>query len=488
MNRVFQTNSYRGLHLKKDCPIVMEDTPTYNIHQYVDVVAAQKTKFKSQYREEKPRIMSAVQLLMFVILASTLSLVAPLANCPSACQCDDDTLVVRCGEGHLDVLPIALNPSILRLVIKNNKIKTIDSSIQFYSELGFLDLSYNHLFNIPPRTFFYQKKLQELHLNHNKIGSISNKTFTGLIALTVLNLRGNFLDELSAGVFSTLPKLEELNIGQNRIARIDPNAFEGILNLRVLFLDDNTLTSVPSPSFAHIPSIAELYLDNRLQRIPTAELSSLLRLEDLSLGQNEFVVIPENAFKGLTNLRRLDITGSLKLTQIQAGAFTTNTNLESITFASNKVLVEVQEGALSGLPHLKHVILRDNQLTTLAEGLFPWSELETFDLTENPVTCDCRVVWLRNLLASRNISQTQETVVCAAPDALKHQSLKEIREVLKGRYGNSALGRKEREYQKTFSDEDYMTRNPHPCSLSVHPALNNYPHHPNIRPIPVTEL
>lgn len=134
--------------------------------------------------------MSAVQLLMFVILASALSLVAPLANCPSACQCDDDTLVVRCGEGHLDVLPIALNPSIRRLVIKNNKIKTIDSSIQFYSELRFLDLSYNHLFNIPPRTFNYQKNLQELHLNHNKIGSISNKTFTGLVTLTVLNLRG----------------------------------------------------------------------------------------------------------------------------------------------------------------------------------------------------------------------------------------------------------------------------------------------------------
>lgn len=393
----------------------------------------------------------------------------------------------------------------------------------------------------------------------------------------------NFLDELSAGVFSTLPKLEELNIGQNRITRIDPNAFEGILNLRVLYLDDNTLTSVPSPSFVHMPSIGELYLginsfttiakgafenlkglnrldlrgaalynisletfsgldgvrildlsDNRLQRIPTAELSSLLRLEDLSLGQNDFVVVPEGAFNGLTNLRRLDITGSLKLTQIQAGAFTTNTNLESITLASNKALVEVQEGALSGLPHLKHVILRDNQLTTLAEGLFPWSELETFDLTENPITCDCRVVWLRNLLASRNISQTQESVLCAAPETLREQPLKEvlpdvlgcthtdsqrqamlgvilvgsaafitallligfkcrkkIREVLKGRWGNSALGRKEREYQKTFSDEDYMTRNPHPCSLSVHPALNNmnnYPHHPNIRAIPVTEL
>lgn len=528
--------------------------------------------------------MSAVLFLMSAILASALCLVAPLANCPSGCQCDDDTLVVRCGEGHLDVLPIALNPSIQRLIIKNNKIKTIDSSIQFYADLSFLDLSYNHLFNIPPRTFNYQKKLQELHLNHNKIGSITNKTFTGLSTLTVLNLRGNFLDELSRGVFSTLPKLEELNIGQNRITRIDPNAFEGLGNLRVLYLDDNTLTSVPSPSFVHLTTLAELYLginsfttiskgsfadlkglsrldlrgaalfnisletfkglegvrildlsDNRLQRIPTVELSSLSRLEELSLGQNDFTVIPEGAFVGMTNLRRLDITGSLKLTKIQAGAFSSNTNLESLTLASNKALVEVQEGALSGLPHLKHVILRDNALTTLAEGLFPWSELHTFDLSENPITCDCRVMWLRNLIVSRNASQSpQESLLCAAPERLREEPLKalspellgcahsdsrrqamigvilvgsaafitalllisykcrrQIREMLKGRWGNSALGRKEREYQKTFSDEDYMSRHAHPCSLSgIHPTLNNYPHHhPGIRPpIPVTEL
>lgn len=526
--------------------------------------------------------MAAVLLLASVIIASVLGGVAPLANCPSACQCDDDTLVVRCGEGHLDVLPIALNPSIQRLIIKNNKIKMIDSSIQFYPELGFLDLSYNHLFSIPQRTFFYQKKLQELHLNHNKIGSISNWTFSGLTSLTVLNMRGNFLDELSASVFATLPKLEELNLGQNRITRIDPKAFEGLRSLRVLYLDDNTLTSVPSPSFVNLPALAELFLginsftsiargsfenlrglnrldlrgaalfnisqetflglenvrvldlsDNRLHRIPTTELSTLTRLEDLSLGQNEITIVPEGAFIGLTNLRRLDISGSLKLAKVQAGAFATNKNMESVTMTSNKALVEVQEGAFSGLPFLKHVILRDNALTTLSEGQFPWNELNTFDLSDNPINCDCRVVWLRNLLVAKNTSQSSETVKCAAPEIFRDKQLKslspdvlgcthsdtqrqaiigvilvgsvafltalllisykcrrQIRETLKGRWGNSALGRKEREYQKTFSEEEYMSRLPHPCNLAAHPtALNNYPNHaPGMRPIPVTEL
>lgn len=158
-------------------------------------------------------------LALFIVLDHQLMSVDG-SYCPSDCKCDDETLMVNCNEGHLDVLPIALNPSIQRLVIKNNKIKTIDSSIQFYSELTFLDLSYNHLVHIPERTFQYQKKLQELHLNHNKIGAISNKTLNGLTSLTVLNLRGNFLDTLDDEVFVQLGKLEELNLGANRITKV----------------------------------------------------------------------------------------------------------------------------------------------------------------------------------------------------------------------------------------------------------------------------
>lgn len=539
--------------------------------------------------------MSKMLLHVLIILSILSAQVLGLANCPQGCKCDDRTLVVNCGEGQLDVLPIALNPSIQRLVIKNNKIKTIDSSIQFYAELIYLDLSINHLFNIPARTFYYQKKLEELHLNHNKISSITNRTFVGLNSLTVLNLRGNFLDTIERNTFSSLHKLEELNLGQNRISRIDIGAFDGLPNLRVLVLDDNQLSAVPSEALAPLTNLAELFLginsfrtipsgafqmltrltnldlngaallnislgafhglenslrqlqlsDNRLQRIPTVHMSELSRLEELSLGQNDFEIIPEGAFVGLKNLRRLEISGSMHLRKIQAGAFATNTNLESIRIASNKMLTDVQEGALSGLPHLKHVVLRDNALTTLDEGLFPWSELHTFDLSENPIVCDCRVLWLRNLLIMKNSSQLpndqqDNTIFCHAPERLRAEPLvaispsllgcshstsrrqamfgtflvgvaatitslalllyryrRQIRAILKGRCTDSSpLGPKEREYQKSYYDDDsFLSRhtyaqatNQHPCNLAAHPTtLNHYYYTPIHRP-PITEL
>lgn len=212
------------------------------------------------------------------------------------------------------------------------------------------------------------------------------------------------------------------------------------------------------------------------------------------------------------------------------------------------MLSEVQEGALSGLPHLKHVILRENGLTTLDEGLFPWSELHTFDLSENPIICDCRVLWLRNLLILRNSSQypndQQEKIIfCDAPERLReeplsaispsllgctnsasrHQAMvgalivgsaatltalclllyryrRQIHEILKGRWTETnPLGPKEREYQKTYYDEDsFMSRHiyaqaasQHPCSLASHPTtLNHYSYYTPIHrpPLPVTEL
>lgn len=516
-----------------------------------------------------------------------------LANCPASCKCDEQNLMVNCGEGQLDVLPIALNPSINRLIIQKNKIKTIDSSVQFYSELVLLDLSYNHLITIPARTFQYQKKLKELHLNHNKIGAITNETFIGLSMLASLNLGDNFLDALDANAFATLPKLEELNLSKNRISRIDARAFNGLGNLRVLYLNDNALSTVPSDAFESFGVLAELYLginvftsiengaferlsglalldlkgaglsnissatfrgleaslrkldisDNRLSQVPTTALSYLARLEDLVLGQNSFEIVPGKAFDGLTNLQQLDISGSLKLHSIETDAFAANPNLKTITIVSNKALSTIQAGAFSGLPHLKVINLRDNALTTIPENLVKWDELSSFDLSDNPIVCDCNILWLQMLLNTQNTSQTAiDNVLCAAPDTVREQPVRtlaaaslgcssddaqqqamlgillvtsvaiitilllvlfrcrrRLHEAFKGRWGDSALGNKEREYQKTFSDEDYMHASARhlshtPCALGLHQPtsqIGNYSHQyhqPGIRPIPVTEL
>ncbi|XP_026681303.1 chondroadherin-like protein [Diaphorina citri] len=176
------------------------------------------------------------------------------AFCPPDCDCNDETLVVTCKEANLDVIPLTLNPSIQRLVLKYNRIKTVDSAIQFYLSLQHVDLSHNHLVNIPIGGFEPQEKLVELQLNHNKLSSVNNKTFIGLKSLKVLNLRGNFLEDLPGRLFAPLSHLEELDLGQNRISRHKFGQVKKIIGV------DNNKTETTSSDF---DKIKQLVLTNQ---------------------------------------------------------------------------------------------------------------------------------------------------------------------------------------------------------------------------------
>lgn len=443
--------------------------------------------------------------------------------------------------------------------------------MQFYAELQHLDLSQNHLVNIPEKSFSYQRKLQELHLNHNKLSSVTNITFQGLNSLTVLNLKHNFLEELKNGVFVTLPRLEELNLGQNRISRIEPGAFAGLSALRILYLEDNQLSSVPTTSFSLLGSLAELHVGlnafsflpddafaglnrltvldlngaglfnisdnafrglpglrslnlygNRLSVIPTQQLSGLTRLEELYIGQNEFLTIESHSFKGLKNLKLLDITGATMLERIEKGAFEDNINLETVSLVNNKRFAIIEDGTLLGLPKLKHISLRDNAIITLSETVFVGKEFRQVDLADNPIFCDCQVLWLQQLLHEKtNFTQVQ----CASPEHLKDKPLrtltadelgcvlhdtrqqtiicivvvacvatiatlvlilyryrKSMQEKLKDYKWNNRG--KNLEYHKPIStEEDCIVRGIHPAQYPA-PA----PHSAGLRPIPVTEL
>lgn len=378
------------------------------------------------------------------------ALINTLANCPNGCDCDDDTLVVTCNETNLDVLPIALNPSIKKLIMRKNKIRSIESSIQFYPDLEFFDLSENHLLKLLSKTFQYQKKLIELNLRQNKISHIETDTFQGLEMLQILNLRGNLIDELKDNAFSALSNLEELNLGENRIAQIEPDAFYRLYNLKILYLDDNSLNHVPSSSFPPLTNLAELFIgvnsfsilergafeklkklttlslygaqlsnissgsfvgleslrtldlaSNRLTRIPTKELSILSRLEELNIGMNDFEIIGEKAFDGLSNLHKLQIVGANKLIRIQNNAFIENGNLRAIILTNNEELSQFESAAFHGLPYLKELILKNNAIESIKENLYEWSNLDQLDLSDNPLRCDCYLLWYKAFLNSR---------------------------------------------------------------------------------------
>jgi Leucine-rich repeat (LRR) protein len=565
------------------------------------------------------------------------TLINSLANCPSGCHCNDDTLVVQCDETTLDVMPIALNPSIKRLIMKKNKIKSIESAIQFYPDLEFLDLSGNHLLKLPSKTFQYQKKLKEMHLNNNKIGHVESETFHGMESLQILNLRNNLIDQLEHNSFSSLVNLEELNLGQNRIAEIKSDAFYRLYNLKILYLDDNSLNQIPGESFLPLTNLAELFIgvnsfttleknafeklkklttlslngaqlhnvstgafagldslrvldlsSNRLTRIPTKEMASLHKLEELSIGLNDFEIIPEKAFEGLSNLHQLEIVGANKLIRVQNNAFIDNGNLRTIRFISNEELSQFESAAFHGLPYLKELVLKHNAIESIRENLYEWDSLEILDLSDNPLRCDCHLLWYKTFLNIRdshsstsknnkfesisinntvngstsnysvnsaNINAVTDTenfsimthhnnIICASPAFAKGKEFRKLssdlfgctpnsdpkiqaiicgllvitaatittliliaykcrrrkfRNVLKesGWDISSTIGRKDRDYHKTYAAPQYLdSMRKHIVSSNISspthcnnmPGVNNYQQYPLTPMIPITEL
>lgn len=422
-----------------------------------------------------------------LLLALTTNWALGLTLCPAGCACEDERLLVTCHESNLQIFPITLNPSTERMIIKHTLIKIVDSSIQFYSELRLLDLSNNQIFLAEDKIFIYQNKLLQLHLNNNKISDINNNTFKGLMRLEMLNLRGNYIMEIRNGVFATIPNTEYLNLGQNRIASIEPEAFSGLKNLKSLYLDDNILTSIPNFAFKHIPYLAELFIglnslntlendafrnlinlaaldlhgslltnvssaafyrlrnlksldlsDNPLKKVPTAALSSLQRLESLKIGQLDVELIDEGSFFGLSFLRKIDISGCRSLKQIQPGAFAANPNLESITISSNKLLTDIHDGVFSGLPNIKSVDLRNNAFETIREQWLSWESLKSFEVADNPLSCDCELKWLQKSLSKSK--RNNYDIICTAPSQFYDQRLQDIPEELMGCANESSVG------------------------------------------------
>jgi len=325
----------------------------------------------------------------FVTVLLTLFSSCPnvLSVCPSGCAlCDDENLLVNCIDANLDFVPITLNPLVQKLLLRNNRIRSVETGFGFYHELDFIDLSHNHLLKISPGSFSTQSKLAQLHLNNNKITSLSNLTFGGsgtnsnnpassststsgangnrggLQSLIHLNLRVNLLETIQPGVFIYTKSLQELDLGENTLSIINSSAFLGLESLRILRLDHNELRTVPqSFSASTNPNSDYRNVHHHDQFEQDPDQHPLSHLVELFMGMNPIQVLERNAFGALPNLAILDLKGC----QLRA----------------------IHEEAFTGLSVLKKLILSDNNLKSVPAAAWPpLRQLEVLRIGRNPIS------------------------------------------------------------------------------------------------------
>ena len=417
---------------------------------------------------------------MFIILVICSQYLSKLVSalCPMRCNCNDDRLVVFCNNSVLDVVPITLNPELKELYLSHNQIKNIFSSFTVYRNLQVLDITHNSITSLGKRNFELQKHLRAVLIGHNLVSEINNSTFYGLSSLQLLKLNDNLLEELPHRVFAGLNKLEKLDLSSNAIHSVSEEAFSGLINLRSLVLRDNKLTRVPSQSLSHLPNLIKLDVglnsfaeipefafssltsleellidscalttvprmafqhlahlrlldiqDNHLSEIPTEAIENLKNVEVLILSKNQMESIESFAFRGLTKLKVLEISSVRQLKSIDRDALLENPYLEKIVLESNENLRHLLIGTFdANSANLKYLSLKANRIESLHPRLVQWERLEYFDIRQNPLNCNCSLVWLWKYLKKSNFTTNiySDSVVCAQPPNLMSHPLLSI--------------------------------------------------------------
>ena len=377
-------------------------------------------------------------------LLSLLSHLNPAwTRCPAQCRCEK--IASDCSHSLLSAVPIFLDPRIHRLQLQGNTISSIEDTLMFYPSLRRLDLSNNSLTSLLEGQFIMQRDLLKLRVHDNQLETLSSETFDGLGKLTELDLSGNQLTSLDDCVFQWMTQLKRLNLARNGIKEIRRDAFEGLGVLTALDLSDNNITHVPSDAFRHLGALQMLTLrNNQLRKVPLHAFFVLRSLRNLSLAENLLHRIHPEAFSDLADLRRLDISGNLLekfpatslalpgLEELDAGgnrfsslqtrhmaglrrlrvlrmcgdtvlptveghAFSDNVLLEELHVCENPQLTWFPSSAVSELPHLRVLDLGGNSLGSLENMTSLLQRVEVFNVSGNPLVCNCSALWLWKL-------------------------------------------------------------------------------------------
>nr|XP_004652697.1 TLR4 interactor with leucine rich repeats [Jaculus jaculus] len=382
--------------------------------------------------------------------------------CPERCDCQHPQHLLCTNRGLRAVPKTSSLPSpqdVFTYSLGGNFITNI-TAFDFHrlGQLRRLDLQYNQIRSLHPKTFEKLSRLEELYLgnnllqelapgtlaplrklrilyaNGNEIGRLSRGSFEGLESLVKLRLDGNALGALPDAAFAPLGNLLYLHLESNRIRFLGKNAFAQLGKLRFLNLSANELQ--PSlrhaATFAPLRSLSTLILSsNSLQHLGPRVFQHLPRLGLLSLRGNQLTQLAPEAFWGLESLRELHLEGN-QLSQLPLTLLEPLRGLEALDLSSNK-LSALHPATFGHLGRLRELSLRDNALSALSGDIFAASPaLYRLDLDGNGWTCDCRLRGLKRWMGDWHSQGRLLTVFvqCRHPPALRGKYLDYLDEQL----------------------------------------------------------
>jgi len=314
---------------------------------------------------------------------------------------------IRLGFGSFGNLP-----TLLELNLDNNRLKDI-GSINGLISLKTLTARNNSLKSVP----IVSVALNEMHLDDNKIDSVSCSSFPMLNSLLSLHLRNNSIANLDSDSFCNLLTLRNLDLSLNNISHVEQvsTALQKLSSLQSLDLSFNSIPSVESNCFGNLPTLFILNLaGNSISQVSPFAFNGLLQLLSLNLSSNLMSSIEHDSLKGLVSLQTLDLSfNSLSRIENRTNSvFEDLLSLESLFLAGNRLsfltpksmpsspwipykirLLDLSHNHIEsvstayGFAQIQELFLHHNHIRTLVPGVFGnMSSLRSLDLSHNRIT------------------------------------------------------------------------------------------------------
>ncbi|XP_030640659.1 leucine-rich repeat and immunoglobulin-like domain-containing nogo receptor-interacting protein 3a [Chanos chanos] len=384
--------------------------------------------------------------LLGLVLTLTAAAMSNGQSCPQRCECAFQRKAVICQSKRLSSIPDGIPMDTRILDLSGNRLRWVEhGDLSAYTKLEELDLSENLISVLEPNAFASLPNLRVLRLRANQLKLVPMGAFSRLNNLTTLDLSENKIVILLDFTFQDLRSLRNLEVGDNDLVYISNKAFLGLVGLRELTIERCNLTSISGQSLSYLRNLVTL----RLRHLSIASLEEqnfrkLGGLRGLEIDHWPFLeYISPHSFQGL-NLSWLSITNT-NITSIPTSALRSLVHLACLNLSYNPIsvleswalrdlarlkelhmvgtnLVMVQPYGLGGLRQIRLLNLSSNRLLTLEEGSFhSVNTLETLRVDGNPLSCDCRLLWI--LQRRKTLNFDGKSPVCAAPVEVQGKAL-----------------------------------------------------------------
>ncbi|XP_043667723.1 leucine-rich repeat-containing protein 40-like [Vespula pensylvanica] len=282
--------------------------------------------------------------------------------------------------------------SLKTLDLSCNCLTTINARIRYLNDLTELDL-HNNLLKRLPMEIGNLTKLITLDLSYNKLEVLPIQ-FYHLLELRNLNLKYNILKELDTGI-TDLIMLSHLDLSHNNLIEL-PIGMGYLVRLIFLDVSHNSLKCLPSDIMSMRALEKLIANSNELEELPS--LSELRKVETIMFQNNKLTTFP-------------DLSGCVALKEL---------NLSENNIVDFNIL------HLEEVRKLKILILGDNSIKAIPEGIIQLINLEYLDLSNNnisliPVCIGIMPNLKKFSVEGNNIQNVRADIIsCGTSRILKH--------------------------------------------------------------------